>query len=170
VLTYSLLYSALLCCRLPQIILNVLKDADPRRPAFSTQYIVGMTVTRLLVPVYLHGWGDNYLHLRPNLLFCVVLVVYALAQMGVVLAQQKYGAILPWMAPLVPAKVTNVLTNPSLPIHKRKVLLAFLASHKRRCSPFLCVLSRCVTCSTSPMTTTANQSAVRRTRLNALYV
>lgn len=93
--------------RLPQIVLNVLKDADPRRPAFSTRYIVGMTLSRLLVPLFLYGdWGDNYLHFRPNLLFCVVLGLYALAQMGVVLAQQKFGAILPWMAPLVPAKVS----------------------------------------------------------------
>ena len=94
------------CHRLPQIVLNVLKDADPRRPAFSTRYVVGMTLTRLLVPLYLYGgWGDNYLHMRPNLVFCVVLVAYTLGQMAIVLAQQKFGAILPWMAPLVPAKV-----------------------------------------------------------------
>jgi hypothetical protein len=110
-----LIYSLLRCCRIPQIIFNVLKDADPRRPAFSTRYVVGMTLTRLLVPLYLYGgWGDNYLHMRPNLLFCVVLAAYTLMQMGVILAQQKFGAILPWMAPLVPAKVpTQLFCYPS---------------------------------------------------------
>ena len=89
---------------LPQIFWNVVKDADPRRPAFSTQYVVGMTCSRLVVPLYLHGWSGNFLHLKPNRLFCGVLVVYALAQMVVLLAQQKYGtsAVIP--SSLIPAK------------------------------------------------------------------
>ena len=93
---------------LPQIVMNILKDADPRRPAFSTKYVVGMTLTRLLVPVYLHGWGDNHLHMQPNVPACVALVLYVVAQMGVLLAQQRYGAILPWMRPLIPAKVSTL--------------------------------------------------------------
>ncbi len=58
---------------IPQIAHCAWTDAQqPLRPL----YIVGMSATRLLLPLYLYGCPNNVLKISPNPAFCVVLVAW----------------------------------------------------------------------------------------------
>jgi hypothetical protein len=75
---------------IPQIVQNAVRDSN--RPAFSTRYIIGMTCTRVFIPLYLYGYPANYLHLKPAPAYCFYLVVYIGGQAAILLAQQRYGS------------------------------------------------------------------------------
>ena len=78
----------------PQIILNVITEA--KRPLHS-YYIYGMSVTRLLAPLYIFAVPNNFLkEVYPdaptNLFMCELLVIWVGIQTAVLIAQGKYGA------------------------------------------------------------------------------
>ena len=52
----------------PQIISNVMLDA--RRP-LHPHYILGMTATRLAIPLYTFGCPKNFMRVEPNPGWCV---------------------------------------------------------------------------------------------------
>ena len=58
---------------IPQIVHCARTDVrQPLRPL----YIVGMSITRLLLPLYLYGCPSNVLMIVPSPAFCVVLVAW----------------------------------------------------------------------------------------------
>ena len=62
---------------LPQIAACVRHDArQPLMPA----YVLGMSASRLALPLYLHGCPHNLLRVPPSRGFCLVLVLYVGAQ------------------------------------------------------------------------------------------
>ena len=89
----------------PQIICNAQKCA--RRPVlwyptdlpFSLlifldsirQYVIGMSVTRLTIPLYFYGCPHNFLSVEPSFSMCVLLSVYMAAQVFVMYLQDKKG-------------------------------------------------------------------------------
>ena len=61
----------------PQIAACALHDArQPLMPA----YVLGMSASRLALPLYLHGCPHNLLRVPPSRAFCVALVLYVGAQ------------------------------------------------------------------------------------------
>jgi hypothetical protein len=79
---------------IPQIVLNVTTEC--RKP-MNVSYIVGTGVTRMWIIVYVLGYSGNFLKVafpklntHPTLAFCMV--VWQAMQVGVLVAQNKYGA------------------------------------------------------------------------------
>jgi len=78
----------------PQIIQNIITEA--KRPLHS-YYIYGMSLTRLLAPLYIFAVPNNFLkEVYPdaptNLFMCELLVIWVGIQTAVLIAQGKYGA------------------------------------------------------------------------------
>ncbi len=48
---------------------------DARRP-LCPQYVLGMSATRLAIPLYLYGCPANLLRVQPDYAYCVLLVSY----------------------------------------------------------------------------------------------
>lgn len=62
---------------LPQVVHCAQADAkQPLRPL----YIVGMSLTRLMLPLYVYGCPSNVLRMPPSPGFCFLLVAWVLAQ------------------------------------------------------------------------------------------
>ncbi len=62
---------------LPQIVSCARHDArQPLTPA----YVLGMSASRLALPLYLHGCPHNLLRVPPSPRFCAALVLYVAAQ------------------------------------------------------------------------------------------
>jgi hypothetical protein len=74
---------------IPQIVSNVMQDA--RRP-LHPHYILGITATRLAIPLYTFGCPKNFMRVEPNPTWCIGLACYMCAQAGVLLLQHYYGA------------------------------------------------------------------------------
>ena len=82
---------------IPQIVRNCVTEA---RQPLHPSYVIGMSVLRLVVPLYVWGYSRNFLHdlspdaftSLPNYRFCIVLSLWVAAQAGVLFAQQKWGA------------------------------------------------------------------------------
>jgi hypothetical protein len=78
----------------PQIVLNVITEA--KRPLHH-YYIYGMSLTRLIAPLYIFAVPNNFLkEVYPdaptNLFMCELLVLWVGIQTAVLIAQGKYGA------------------------------------------------------------------------------
>mmetsp|Transcript_6868 Transcript_6868/g.14993 ORF Transcript_6868/g.14993 Transcript_6868/m.14993 type:complete len:1215 (+) Transcript_6868:309-3953(+) len=78
----------------PQIIHNVISQA--RRPMHH-YYIYGMSISRLVAPLYLFGLPNNFLkEINPdhsvNVLMCELLVLWVGVQTAILIGQEKYGA------------------------------------------------------------------------------
>eukprot|EP00586_Coscinodiscus_wailesii_P010005 CAMPEP_0172513466 /NCGR_PEP_ID=MMETSP1066-20121228/252708_1 /TAXON_ID=671091 /ORGANISM="Coscinodiscus wailesii, Strain CCMP2513" /LENGTH=541 /DNA_ID=CAMNT_0013293743 /DNA_START=30 /DNA_END=1655 /DNA_ORIENTATION=+ len=78
----------------PQIIYNIVTEA--KRPLHN-HYIYGMSVTRLVAPVYMFCIKNNFLReAQPDfprdVMMCKVLVLWVGIQTGILLLQGKYGA------------------------------------------------------------------------------
>lgn len=78
----------------PQIVMNVVTEA--RRPMHK-YYIYGMSITRLIAPLYMYGLPNNFLkEVNPdhphNLIRCGLLVLWVAMQTAVLIGQDKYGA------------------------------------------------------------------------------
>ena len=78
----------------PQIIQNIITEA--KRPLHN-YYIYGMSITRLLAPLYIFAVPNNFLkEVYPdaptNIFMCELLVVWIGIQTAVLIAQGKYGA------------------------------------------------------------------------------
>ncbi|KAK4046804.1 hypothetical protein OIV83_005799 [Microbotryomycetes sp. JL201] len=75
---------------IPQIVLNVQRGAA--RQTLRREYIIGTTIARLVLPVYLWGYKDNVLALEPSP-WILALVLYSTVQAGILLAQDsRFGA------------------------------------------------------------------------------
>lgn len=72
----------------PQIVLNVV--GDYRRPLLPS-YIIGTSLTRLVIPLYFWGCPHNFLHIKPQPISAIALVIWLLSQALILLSQYKFG-------------------------------------------------------------------------------
>ncbi|KAJ7565512.1 hypothetical protein O6H91_02G063600 [Diphasiastrum complanatum] len=86
---------------IPQIVSNVKRDS--RKP-LHVHYIVGITATRLAIPLYIFGCPKNFLRLKTDIVWCTCLVAFLVLQALVLLLQHYLGAR--WFIPrqLLPEK------------------------------------------------------------------
>ncbi|KAL8097169.1 hypothetical protein AgCh_030322 [Apium graveolens] len=73
---------------IPQIATNVFRD--PRKP-LQPSYIIGMSVTRLAIPLYIFGCPRNFMHIKPDRSWCIYLVGFAGLQANILLLQHYLG-------------------------------------------------------------------------------
>lgn len=74
---------------IPQIITNVVRDS--RKP-LHPHYILGMTITRLAIPLYVFGCPNNFMRIEPHKDWCIWLVVFVGFQAVVLLLQHYLGS------------------------------------------------------------------------------
>ncbi|CAN0915112.1 Transmembrane E3 ubiquitin-protein ligase FLY2 [Linum grandiflorum] len=74
---------------IPQIVTNVIRDS--RKP-LHPYYILGMTVTRLAVPLYIFGCPNNFMRIEPDKTWCTSLVMFVGLQASVLLLQNYLGS------------------------------------------------------------------------------
>ncbi|KAK7257422.1 hypothetical protein RIF29_31397 [Crotalaria pallida] len=74
---------------IPQIITNVVRDS--RKP-LHPHYIIGITVTRLAVPLYIFGCPNNFMRIEPDQRWCVYLALFIGLQAAVLLLQHYLGS------------------------------------------------------------------------------
>ncbi|KAI4363841.1 hypothetical protein MLD38_020008 [Melastoma candidum] len=74
---------------IPQIVTNVIRDS--RKP-LHPHYILGMTVTRLAVPLYIFGCPSNFMRIESDKIWCTCLCVFLGIQAFVLLLQHYLGA------------------------------------------------------------------------------
>eukprot|EP00591_Stephanopyxis_turris_P009292 CAMPEP_0195515190 /NCGR_PEP_ID=MMETSP0794_2-20130614/6347_1 /TAXON_ID=515487 /ORGANISM="Stephanopyxis turris, Strain CCMP 815" /LENGTH=1211 /DNA_ID=CAMNT_0040643581 /DNA_START=360 /DNA_END=3996 /DNA_ORIENTATION=+ len=107
---------------IPQILRNIYTEA--KRPLHKN-YLIGMSLTRLVAPIYVFGIGDTFLK-EMNPMFpqryglCFGLIVWVGVQAGVLMMQAKYGARFMIPARLLPPKFdysrpipSSILPTPS---------------------------------------------------------
>ncbi|KAJ4801328.1 RING/U-box superfamily protein [Rhynchospora pubera] len=73
----------------PQIVTNIIKDT--RKP-LHPQYILGMSVTRLAIPLYVFGCPSNFLRIEADKWWCICLTVFVAVQAGILLVQHYFGS------------------------------------------------------------------------------
>ncbi|XP_028775258.1 transmembrane E3 ubiquitin-protein ligase FLY2 [Neltuma alba] len=74
---------------IPQIITNVIRDS--RKP-LHPHYILGITVTRLAVPLYIFGCPKNFMRIEPDKSWCLCLAVFIGLQATILLLQNYLGS------------------------------------------------------------------------------
>ncbi|XP_010526511.1 PREDICTED: transmembrane E3 ubiquitin-protein ligase 1 [Tarenaya hassleriana] len=74
---------------IPQIVANVIRDS--RKP-LHPYYIVGMTFTRLAIPLYVFGCPKNFMRVEPSNFWCVCLCLFMWFQASVLLLQHYFGS------------------------------------------------------------------------------
>ncbi|GLJ15429.1 hypothetical protein SUGI_0253310 [Cryptomeria japonica] len=74
---------------LPQIITNIIRDT--RKP-LHPHYIVGMTLTRLAVPLYAFGCPRNFMRVDIDIKWCICLTIFLGFQALILLLQHYLGA------------------------------------------------------------------------------
>ncbi|XP_048439991.1 transmembrane E3 ubiquitin-protein ligase FLY2 isoform X1 [Pyrus x bretschneideri] len=74
---------------IPQIITNVIRDS--RKP-LHPHYILGMTVTRLAIPLYIFGCPNNFMRIEPDKSWCICLGVFIGLQASILLLQHYLGS------------------------------------------------------------------------------
>ncbi|KAL2594153.1 hypothetical protein AAZV13_12G171900 [Glycine max] len=74
---------------IPQIITNVIRDS--RKP-LHPHYILGITVTRLAIPLYIFGCPNNFMRIKPDKSWCVCLAVFIGLQAAILLLQHYLGS------------------------------------------------------------------------------
>eukprot|EP00743_Colponemidia_sp_Colp-15_P004146 GILK01004475.1.p1 GENE.GILK01004475.1~~GILK01004475.1.p1 ORF type:complete len:603 (+),score=82.09 GILK01004475.1:115-1809(+) len=78
----------LYCFWVPQIVLDAIKG---QKNSLHPLYLIGMSATRLAVPLYFYGCPKNFLMLEPNIPFCQWLVGVTVLQIAVIFAQRIFG-------------------------------------------------------------------------------
>ncbi|XVE66182.1 hypothetical protein DITRI_Ditri08aG0060000 [Diplodiscus trichospermus] len=73
----------------PQIITNVIRDS--RKP-LHPHFILGMTFTRLAIPLYVFGCPHNFMRIEPDKSWCICLGVFIGLQASVLLLQHYLGS------------------------------------------------------------------------------
>lgn len=86
---------------LPQIILSVVED---HRKPLHPLYILGMSVTRLAIPLYFWSCPHNFLHVQPQYSTALTLVGWVFFQAIVLFSQHRYGPRWFVPKPLLPEK------------------------------------------------------------------
>ncbi|TKY66835.1 Transmembrane E3 ubiquitin-protein ligase 1 [Spatholobus suberectus] len=79
---------------IPQIIANVVRDS--RKP-LHPHYILGITVTRLAIPLYIFGCPNNFLRIEPDQGWCICLAIFVGLQAAILLLQHYFGSL--WFIP-----------------------------------------------------------------------
>ncbi|GLU06399.1 hypothetical protein SLE2022_234390 [Rubroshorea leprosula] len=74
---------------IPQIITNVIRDS--RKP-LHPHYILGMTITRLAIPLYIFGCPHNFMRIEPDKSWCICLAVFTGFQASILLLQHYLGS------------------------------------------------------------------------------
>lgn len=74
---------------IPQIVTNVIRDS--RKP-LHPYYIVGMTATRLAIPLYVFGCPHNFMRIVPSKAWCVFLCTFMGLQAVILLLQHYFGS------------------------------------------------------------------------------
>lgn len=74
---------------IPQIITNVIRDS--RKP-LHPHYILGMTVTRLAIPLYIFGCPNNFMRIEPDKIWCICLSLFLGLQASILLLQHYLGS------------------------------------------------------------------------------
>ncbi|OMO62768.1 Zinc finger, RING-type [Corchorus capsularis] len=74
---------------IPQIITNVIRDS--RKP-LHPHYILGMTITRLAIPLYIFGCPHNFMRIEPDKSWCICLGVFIGLQASILLLQHYLGS------------------------------------------------------------------------------
>ncbi|KAH9608996.1 hypothetical protein KSS87_022695 [Heliosperma pusillum] len=74
---------------IPQIVTNIIRDS--RKP-LHPHYIVGMTITRLAIPLYVFGCPNNFMRIEPDKTWCVCLCTFMGFQSLVLLVQHYFGS------------------------------------------------------------------------------
>ncbi|GAA0148464.1 ubiquitin-protein ligase [Lithospermum erythrorhizon] len=74
---------------IPQIVTNVLRDS--RKP-LHPHYILGMTITRLAIPLYIFGCPHNFMRIDPDKSWCICLCVFMGLQASILLLQHYLGS------------------------------------------------------------------------------
>ncbi|KAG9439249.1 hypothetical protein H6P81_019414 [Aristolochia fimbriata] len=74
---------------IPQIVTNVIRDT--RKP-LHPHYILGMTITRLAIPLYVFGCPTNFMRVEPDKNWCVFLGVFVGLQALMLLLQHYLGS------------------------------------------------------------------------------
>lgn len=100
------------CFWIPQIITNVIRDS--RKP-LHPHYILGMTVTRLAIPLYIFGCPNNFMRIEPSKSWCICLVVFIGLQASILLIQHYLGSR--WFIPRQVRCNSDNCTQPPTFIH-----------------------------------------------------
>ncbi|XP_051151967.1 transmembrane E3 ubiquitin-protein ligase FLY2 [Andrographis paniculata] len=74
---------------IPQIITNVVRDS--RKP-LHPHYILGMTITRMAIPLYVFGCPSNFMRIEPDRNWCTYLALFMGFQACVLLLQHYFGS------------------------------------------------------------------------------
>lgn len=74
---------------IPQIINNVIRDT--RKP-LHPHYILGMSVTRLAIPLYIFGCPNNFMRIKVDREWCISLIVFMGFQALILLLQHYLGS------------------------------------------------------------------------------
>ncbi|KAF3652838.1 putative protein TPX2-like [Capsicum annuum] len=74
---------------IPQIVTNVIRDS--RKP-LHPHYILGMTITRLAIPLYVFGCPHNFMRIEPDKNWCICLGVFSALQALILLLQHYLGS------------------------------------------------------------------------------
>jgi len=74
---------------IPQIVSNVFRDT--RKP-LHPHYILGMTLTRLAIPLYIFGCPSNFMRIELDWNWCISLVLFMGLQALVLLLQHYLGS------------------------------------------------------------------------------
>ncbi|KAG2323644.1 hypothetical protein Bca4012_059115 [Brassica carinata] len=74
---------------IPQIVANVVRDS--RKP-LHPYYILGMTVTRLAIPLYVFGCPKNFMRVEASNAWCIGLCAFIGFQAAVLLLQHYFGS------------------------------------------------------------------------------
>ncbi|KAG8641376.1 transmembrane E3 ubiquitin-protein ligase FLY2 isoform X1 [Manihot esculenta] len=74
---------------IPQIFTNVIRDS--RKP-LHPHYIIGMTITRLAIPLYIFGCPNNFMRIEPDKTWCMCLSIFIGLQASVLLLQHYLGS------------------------------------------------------------------------------
>jgi len=73
---------------IPQIYCNIERDSSK---GVLHQYVIGMSITRLLIPLYFYACSENFAHTEPRFGFSVLLVCWVIAQVIFLFIQDRYG-------------------------------------------------------------------------------
>ena len=74
---------------IPQIVTNVIRDS--RKP-LHIYYILGITITRLAIPLYVFGCPHNFMRIQPDKTWCICLGIFTFLQVAILLLQHYFGS------------------------------------------------------------------------------
>ncbi|KAL7086911.1 hypothetical protein ACP275_13G032200 [Erythranthe tilingii] len=74
---------------IPQIVLNVVRDS--RKP-LHVHFILGMTITRIAIPLYIFGCPHNFMRIEADRNWCICLAIFMGLQALILILQHYFGS------------------------------------------------------------------------------